>query len=125
MDVPDTDLAVSVSEIQADGKSITLTSDLLRARYRDSLTEAKIVRPGEIDRYVFDHFTWFCRRIAKGSRLRLVISCPNTIYLEKNYNSGGTVADESAKDARTAHIILYHDARRPSALEIPVVRAAR
>jgi hypothetical protein len=42
--------------------------------------------------------------------------------VEKNYNSGGVVARESAKDARTAHITLYHDAGHESFLEIPVVR---
>jgi hypothetical protein len=36
--------------------------------------------------------------------------------------SGGVVSAETAKDARTAHVTLYHDAERPSALEIPVVR---
>jgi hypothetical protein len=34
------------------------------------------------------------------------------------------VAQESAKDARTAHVTLYHDAEHPSYLEIPVVTAA-
>jgi hypothetical protein len=36
--------------------------------------------------------------------------------------ASGVVAAESGKDARTAHITLYHDAQRPSALEIPVVK---
>ena len=121
MDVPDTDLAASVYEILPDGTSIPLTDAALRARYRDSLREAKLVPAGEIVRYTFDNFTWFSRRIGKGSRLRLVISCPNSIELEKNYNSGGDVSRESAKDARTAHIALYHNAEHPSALELPVV----
>ena len=72
--------------------------------------------------YTFDGFTFFSRRIAKGSRLRLVISCPNTIYLEKNYNSGGVVADESGQDVRTAHVHLYHNSEHASYLELPVVR---
>ena len=59
----------------------------------------------------------------KGSRLRLVLSSPNSIYLEKNYNSGGEVAAECRKDARTAHVTLYQDADHPSHLQIPVVRA--
>lgn len=50
------------------------------------------------------------------------IASPNSIFLEKNYNSGGVVLDETAKDARTAHITLYHDSEHPSAFEIPVVR---
>jgi putative CocE/NonD family hydrolase len=122
MDVPDTDFQVSVYEIKSDGTSVLLTSDMLRARYRDSLTEARLVKPGEINRYQFDGFTFFSRRVAKGSRLRLLLSSPNSISLEKNYNSGGDVAGETGKDARTAHITLYHDAEHPSSLEIPVVK---
>jgi predicted acyl esterase len=80
------------------------------------------VKPGEIGQYVFDGFTFFSRRIAKGSRLRLVLNSPNTINQEKNYNSGGVVAEETAKDARTAHITVFHDAAHPSRLELPVVQ---
>ena len=122
MDVPDTDFGVQVYEIQRDGASVLLTSDAMRARYRESPTKEKLVKPGEINRYEFNSFTFFSRRIAKGSRLRLILSCPNTIQLEKNYNSGGVVAEETAKDARTAHVTVYHDAAHPSSLEIPVVK---
>ena len=122
MDVPDTDFKVSLAEILANGKVIKLTQDFLRARYRESNREMKLVPPGEICLYTFDGFSFFSRRIAKGSRLRLIISCPNTIYLEKNYNSGGVVAEESGKDARTAHVTLYHDKEHPSYVELPVVR---
>ena len=53
-------------------------------------------------------------------RILIAILLIATIYLEKNYNSGGVVAQESAKDARTAHITLYHDAQHPSFLELPI-----
>jgi putative CocE/NonD family hydrolase len=122
IDVPDTDFQVKVSEITPEGTSIALTDDRMRARYRESLRKEKLVRPGAINRYKFRSFSYFSRRLAKGSRLRLVFSSPNTIYLEKNYNSGGEVADETKKDARTAHVTVYHDAAHPSCLEVPVVK---
>ena len=122
LDVPDTDFSATLYEILSDGTSVQLTGDALRARYRDSLTQAKPVKQGEIQEYVFDGFTFFSRRIAKGSRLRLVLTCPNSIYLEKNYNSGGVVAEETAKDARTAKVTVYHDAAHPSHLELPIVQ---
>jgi putative CocE/NonD family hydrolase len=122
LDVPDTDFTVSLSEVLPQGRVIRLTQDLIRARYRHSLREGKLVTPGEVNLYTFDGFTFFSRRIAKGSRLRLIISCPNTIYMEKNYNSGGVVAEESGKDAQTAHVKLYHDTDHPSYLELPMVR---
>jgi predicted acyl esterase len=122
MDVPDTDFGVNLYEIMPDGKNIQLTGDSLRARYRDSAVTEKLVKPGEINRYEFSGFTFFSRRIAKGSRLRLVLTSPNSIYTEKNYNGGGVVAEESGKDARTAHVMLYHDSDHPSSLELPLVK---
>jgi hypothetical protein len=122
MDVPDADFVATLYEMLPDGSSVQLTSDNIRARYRESLSQEKLVKPGEVNQYVFDGFTFFSRRIAKGSRLRLVLNCPNTIYLEKNYNSGSVVADETAKDARTAHVIVYHDADHPSRLDLPIVQ---
>jgi hypothetical protein len=50
------------------------------------------------------------------------VTCPNSIQIEKNYNSGGVVASESAKDARTAIFTLYHDSAHPSFLEFPIVK---
>jgi putative CocE/NonD family hydrolase len=116
LDVPDTDFEVTLSEVQLDGAHIILTQDRLRARYCQSLIEERLVEPGEINRYEFEGFTFFSRLVSKGSRLRLLIQCPNTIYLQKNYNSGGVVAQETAEDARTAQITLYHDAKHPSYL---------
>jgi predicted acyl esterase len=122
LDVPDTDFVVEVDEIKPDGTSIQLTNDIMRARYRDSLVEEKLVTPGEINRYEFNGFMFFSRRIAKWSQLRLVLTCPNSIYVEKNYNGGGVVAAESGRDARTAHVVLYHDKEHPSFLQLPIVK---
>lgn len=122
LDVPDTDFVAELYEIQPDGGSVMLTRDYLRARYRNSLEKESLVPLNEPVRYDFTGFTWFSRRVAKGSRLRLVVSSVSSAGVQKNYNSGGVVSEETAKDARTAHVTLYHDAEHPSALEIPVVR---
>jgi len=122
MDVPDTDFHALLYEIQPDGTSILLTDAQMRARYRQSLRKASLVPLGEIICYDLSNFQFFSRRVAKGSRLRLVFKAPNSIYAEKNYNSGGMVEKESGKDARTAHVNLYHDAQHPSFIELPVVK---
>ncbi len=122
MDVPDTDLEAVLYEVLPDGGSVLLTSATMRARYRESLRNEKLVPLEKADRYVFDNFTFFSRRIAKGSRLRLLVHCMNSIGTEKNYNSGGVVAAETGKDARTAHVTLLHDKDHPSALELPIVK---
>ena len=119
IDTPDTDLSADLYEIQPDGTSIALWSDIRRLRYRESLRAAKLVKPGEIVRCDFNPGLFVARRLVKGSRLRLVISSPNSILWQKNYNSGGVVADEIAKDARTAHVQVYHDATHASSIQIP------
>ena len=120
LDQPDTDISVGVYEIKPDGSSVFLASDAIRARYRHSQREARLVKPGMVERYDFDNFSFIAHRIGKGSRLRLVIGPVNSMYAEKNYNAGGVVAQESGKDARTVTVTLYHDAKRPSALTLPL-----
>jgi len=56
----------------------------------------------------------------KGSRLRLVVTAVNSILWQKNYCSGGVVAEETAKDARTCNVQLYHDAEHASAIQLPL-----
>ena len=121
LDVPDTDFTATLAEILPDGSYIFLTQDLQRARYRQSLLQEKLVTPGEVNCYEFTGFRFFSRRIAKGSRLRLLVAAPNSIFSQKNYNSGGVVTEETAKDARTAHVRLHHDSDHPSRLELPLV----
>jgi len=120
LDTPDTDLQADLYEIQPDGTSIALWNDVRRLRYRESLREAKLVKPDEIVKCNFDPGLFVARRLMKGSRLRLAVYSPNSIFWQKNYNSGGVVADETAKDAHTAHIKIYHDAQRPSSIDLPL-----
>lgn len=119
IDQPDTDFAVSVYEVDQNGQSILLTTDQIRARYRDSLHEASLVTTRQPLHYDFNRFTFVSRRIAKGSRLRLVLGPLNTISTQKNYNSGGIVAAETMKDARPVTVALVHDSKHQSALFLP------
>ena len=120
IDTLDTDLQAHLYEIQPDGTSIALWSDIRRLRYRESLRETKLVKPGEIVRCDFNPGLFVARRLMKGSRIRLVISSPNSILWQKNYNSGGVVADETAKDARTALVNVYHDPEHASAIQLRI-----
>jgi uncharacterized protein len=120
IDQPDTDFAVSISEIHPDGRSIALTSDAIRARYRESARDPKLVLTRAPLRYDFEHFTFVSRQVGKGSRLRLTIAPINSIFAEKNYNAPKPVAEQSMSDARTVTVTLFHDRAHPSALYVPL-----
>ncbi len=120
-DVRDADLWAGIFEITRDGKSILLDDTQLRARYRSSRRSPELLVPGQPTRIELDRFRFMSRRVATGSRVRLVIMSPSSIQLETNYNAGGVVATETAKDAHTAHIKLHHESGRSSILRLPVV----
>lgn len=120
IDQPDTDFVASVYEIRSDGSSVPLGSDMMRARYRQGARAPALIKTKEPLLYDFKSFPFFSRQVAQGSRLRLVIGPVQSIYLEKNYNAGGVVAEETAKDARPVTVKLFHDKAHPSALYLPI-----
>jgi hypothetical protein len=119
IDQPDTDFAVSVLEIAADGSVTPLSSDVMRARYRASPRTPKLVTSREPQRYEFNQFTFASRFVRQGSRIVLALQAANSIGYERNYNSGGVVADETRKVGRPVKVTLVHDSAHPSALYVP------
>jgi uncharacterized protein len=117
---PDTDFSVSVWEIRGDGSAVLLTRDIQRARYRESARRSVPITTTEPLKYQFEGFTFVSRRIARGSRLRLVFAPVNSIYAQKNHNSGKDVANESVEDSRTVTVKLFHDSAHPSVLRVPI-----
>jgi putative CocE/NonD family hydrolase len=120
IDTPDVDLSAQLYEVQPDGTTIFLWGDIRRLRYRESLRDAKLVKPGEIVRCDFNPGLFVARRLMKDSRLRLIVSALNSTAFEKNYCSGGVVAEETAKDARICHVQVYHDVAHPGTVQLPL-----
>jgi len=120
IDQPDTAFEADLYEIRQDGSSIALGSQVLQARYRRSSRDPQLITTKAPLQYEFEHFPFVSQEIKKGSRLRLVIAPINSIHSEKNYNSGGVVAEETMKDARPVTVTLYHDHGHPSTLYVPL-----
>jgi putative CocE/NonD family hydrolase len=123
LDQPDTDFRVAIYEVDVTGAALQLTSDTLRARYRESPREPRLIDTTEPLHYEFRQFTFVSRQVKRGNRLRLVLGPIDSIYSQKNYNSGGVVSGESSKDARPVTVKLFHDEQRPSVLHVPFARA--
>lgn len=121
-DVKDIDVKAEVAEVTADGKYIPLTSQTIRARYRESLHKEKLLIPGENFQLHFREFPFISRLLATGSRLRLRIYSPNSMTDQVNYCSGGHVAYETAKDAHTATVNILQDKEHASFLSVPFTK---
>jgi uncharacterized protein len=117
---PDTDFVVSVAEVSTNGTVTPLSSDIMRARYRESLRSPKLVSSKEPLRYDFNHFTFASRLVCRGCRIEVLLTAANSIQYEKNYNSGGVVADETMEVSRPVTVAIFHDAKHRSALYVPI-----
>ncbi len=120
LDTPDADVGAEVAAVLPDGRTLVLGQDMMRARFRRGLSKAEPATPGAIEPWRFDGFYFTVRELPEGTRLRVVLGPVNTPDLQKNYNSGGRIGYETAKDARSATISLHLDPQHPSYLEVPL-----
>ncbi|HEY1869933.1 MAG TPA: CocE/NonD family hydrolase, partial [Chitinophagaceae bacterium] len=67
-DVRDLDLEAAIYEIKADSSCVLLTSNFVRARYRESLEKEKLLIAGDINLFHFEDFPFISRVIEKGSK---------------------------------------------------------
>jgi len=121
-DAPDFDLRARLTLVRPDGTTVRLGEDVRRARFRNSVYHAELVRPGERIEIPFE-FNWAAWQIPAGARLRLTLSPLNSPDYQKNYNTGGRIGYERPEDARIAHVTIYHDAQHPSRLTLPLAAA--
>ena len=92
MDVPDTDLLASLYAILPDGMSYYLGNDMVRARYRKSLSHAELVASDQTEEYIFDGFYLTVRTLPKGTRLRLILCVLRVSRTLAERDMGGTHA---------------------------------
>ena len=120
VNVPDTDMQVGLYTISPAGETKYIGSDFLRLRYREGLDKPKLAQPNDIFFCKFDSPYITALEIEKGSRLLLTVGSINSMYYQKNYNSGKDVSQETKKDALKAEISIHHTSESPCFVKIPV-----
>ena len=118
---PDTDFTGKLVDVFPDGRAIFLTDGILRARYRNSLAEPEPLTPGEPCQISLD-LSVTSNVFLPGHRIRLEVSSSNFPRFDRNTNTGGVIADESADQAAVAVNRVLHGPEYPSQLTLPVIR---
>jgi putative CocE/NonD family hydrolase len=107
----DTDFTAKLVDVFPDGEARNLTDGILRLRYRHSLHQAELVKPGQVCRIVVDAGVT-ANTFLKGHRVRVEVSSSNFPRFDRNPNTGTPVAE--AIQLRKATQTVYHDPERPS-----------
>lgn len=117
---PDTDWTARLCDVHPDGTSINLQEGIVRARFRQSLSDPTPIEPGRIYRYEIA-LGPVGARIAAGHRLRLDVSSSDFPQWDRNLNTGGAVGTEPLSAAVVATQVVVHDAEHPSRVTLPIV----
>jgi len=89
----DTDWVARITLVTEEGKSIRLTDQIIRAKYRKSFKEAELLSPGRI--YRFDiSFPYFAHLVKKGEGLKLEITSSQYGEIFPNPNTGNDQAND-------------------------------
>jgi len=119
-DVVDTDWTAKLVDVCPDGCAWNICDGIVRARFRESLEEPKLLEPGRTYEYRI-RVGVTSNLFKRGHRIRLEISSSNFPLHDVNTNTGARVKDATLLDSVVATQVVYHDAKRPSRLLLPVV----
>lgn len=119
---PDTDFTAKLVDLGPCGLAKNLTDGIIRARYRESQSQAKLLTPGKIAEFKID--MWSTANVFKaGHRMRLEVSSSNYPRFDPNPNTGHDLFTDA--EVRPAMQTVMHDRAFASHLTLPIVPSRR
>ncbi len=118
---PDTDWTAKLVDVSPCGDARNLTDGILRARYRNSMTESELLTPGEVVAYEIDLWATSNTFLA-GHRIRLEVSSSNFPRFDRNPNTGEQPGRST--EMTSALQTIFHSSEHPSRLTLPVIPAS-
>ena len=121
---PDTDFTAKLVDVYPpskdfpEGEELNIGDSIVRARYRDSLEKATLMKPGQIYKFRIELYPTSIL-FAKGHRIRVDVSSSNFPRFDVNPNTGEPLNKNTG--TAVANNTLYHDARHPSNIVLPVI----
>jgi putative CocE/NonD family hydrolase len=114
----DTDFTAKLVDVCENGCARNLTDGIIRARYRDSMSDPTLLEPGRAYRYEID--LWATSNVFKaGHRIRLEISSSNFPRFDRNTNTGNIIAEDT--ELRPALQTVFHEGQQASYVSLAIV----
>ncbi len=115
---PDTDWTAKLVDVYPDGRPINLCDGIIRARFRQSADRPSLLQPYKVYRYEID--LWVTSNVfLPGHRIRVEISSSNFPRFDRNPNTGHAFGADA--ELATAIQTVYHDAKHPSHILLPII----
>jgi len=115
----DTDFTAKLVDVAPSGFARNLTDSIVRARYREDRAVEKLLAPGEVVELTID-LVATANFFKRGHAIRVEVSSSNFPRFDRNPNTGHAFGRDA--ETATAAQTVFHDARHPSHIVLPVVR---
>lgn len=117
---PDTDFTAKLTAVAPDGQVVNLNNGIIRAAFRDSLSDPMPITPGQPYQYTIN--IWPTSYLFKaGYRIRVEISSSDYPQYAPNPNTGEPFGQSGL--TQPALQTIYHDAEHPSSITLPIIPA--
>ncbi len=117
-DAPDTDFFVKLVDVHPNGFAMNIAEGILRARFRRGLDRMELLKPGEVYELEVD-MRGTANVFLPGHRIRVDVTSSNFPQFDRNPNTGEDLGTSARR--RPARQAVYHSARHPSHIVLPVV----
>ncbi len=121
---PDTDFTAKLVDVyppNADfpgGVQLNVGDSIVRARYRDSLERATLMKPGKVYQFTIEMYPTSLV-FKRGHRIRLDISSSNFPRFDVNPNTGEPLGQQ--RRWAVAENSIYHDGEHPTQIVLPII----
>jgi putative CocE/NonD family hydrolase len=120
----DADFVVKLIDVQPDGYQMLIRGDILRGRYRNSLSKPEPFIPNQPTEVKFD-LNDIAHTLKKGHRLMVQIQSSWFPLADRNPQQFINIYQAKDTDFIPADITIWHDAAHPSRLLLPIYPSAK
>ncbi len=116
----DTDFTAKLVDVWPDGRALSVTDGIVRARYRDGTGHPAPITAGEVCEYAIDLIAT-SQVFPAGHRIRVDIASSNFPCFDRNGGTGAPAASATDADLVVAEQTVCHDSDHPSYITLPVI----
>jgi putative CocE/NonD family hydrolase len=109
-------------DVQPNGAAYNVAEGCIRARFRKSILQPELIRPGEICEYIID-LAATSIVFRKGHRIRIDISSSNFPRIDRNMNTGNAFGEDA--EGIPAVQTIFHQDGQASYIDLPIIPSGR
>ena len=119
---PDTDFVVRLVDVHPDGRALNYSEGILRVRYRESWESPQLMEPGQVYAITIE-MQPTSQVFKKGHRIRVDVTSSDFPHFDRNPNTGHEFGMDA--EVQIAEQTIYHNAKYPSHIVLPVIPAGK